>query len=65
MNVIQFAHEVLDMQDEIARLNREVTRLMKVEADYHQLLGDSIEHGEKMMVGWIDVLLSDRITINA
>jgi hypothetical protein len=58
---VKFAHEVLDMQKRIDELEHEVTRLRKIEADYYVLLNDSTEHGEKMMDGWLRLLLSDRI----
>lgn len=64
MNVVKFAHEILDMQDEIVRLNREVTRLLKIEEDYHRLLDDSIKHSEKMVGGVLALMLDDRIKMS-
>lgn len=64
MNVVKFAHEILDMQDEIVRLNREVTRLMKIEEDYNRLLNDSLQHSQKMVGGVLALMLDDRIKIN-
>lgn len=63
MIAVKLANEILDMQDEIVRLNREVTRLMKIEADYYNLIAADTEHHEKMMGGWLALLLSDRIKI--
>lgn len=64
MNVVKFAHEILDMQDEIVRLNREVTRLMKIEEDYNRLLNDSLQHSQKMVGGVLALMLDDRIKIS-
>lgn len=63
MNAVKLAYEILDMQDEIARLNREVTRLMKIEEDYHRLVGDSLEHSQKMVGGILALIMDDRIKI--
>lgn len=63
MNATQLAHEILDMQDEIARLNREVTRLLKIEEEYYQLLNGSIEHSHKMIGGILTLMLDDRIKL--
>lgn len=59
----QLAHDILDMQDKLDALQREITRLMKIEADYIKLVDETTQHNEKMMVGWIDLLMSDRIKI--
>lgn len=64
MNVLEFAHQILDMQDEINHLRSEVARLQKFEAEYNTLLDESIKHGEHMMTGWLNLLLSERITVN-
>lgn len=63
MKLTDFAYQILDMEDEILRLNREVTRLMKIEEHYNRLVDEDIKHGEKMVAGWIGLMLSDRIAI--
>jgi cell division septum initiation protein DivIVA len=57
MNVVKFAHEVLDMQDRIIELEREVTRLQRIEDSYNELLTSSIQHSEKMMFNTLNMLL--------
>lgn len=64
MDVVKFAHQVLAMQSHIEALEREVTRLMWFEEKYNELIAAELEHNEMMMVGWMDLLLSDRITVN-
>jgi hypothetical protein len=61
--VIDMAREILELHTENEFLKREVTRLEEFELKYHQLLDSSVKHGEQMMVGWLDLLLSDKVKI--
>lgn len=63
MNVVKLAHEVIHMQRRIDYLEGEVERLREYEQKYHDELDASIRHGEQVMVGWLDLLLSDRVTV--
>lgn len=65
MNVVQFAYQVIEMQDRIDALEHEVTRLSKIEHQYNELLDSSVTHGEQMMGGWLKLLLSDRVKIDS
>lgn len=65
MDVVKFAYQVIDMQKRIDILEAENAELREYKQRYFDELHSSIEHGEKMMKGWVDLLLSDRITINA
>jgi hypothetical protein len=61
--VNEMAREILDIQDELHDLRREVARLRKIEAEFNQYLGESLAHGEKMMVGWLDLILSGNLNL--
>ena len=49
MNVVDFAWQVIEMQRTIDAQDRQITRLMRIEGDYNQLMESSIEHGRAMM----------------
>ncbi len=53
MQVVKFAQEILNMQDEIYFLREEVERLQLYEKRYNELLISSIQHSEKMMYNLI------------
>ena len=49
MNVVDFAWQVIEMQRTLDAQELQITRLMRIEEDYNQLLQSSIEHGRAMM----------------
>jgi hypothetical protein len=63
MHVVKFAYQVIEMQERIDYLEAEVERLRDYERKYHKEIDASIKHGEQMMCGWIDLLLSDRVKL--
>ena len=46
---VKIAHNILNMDDRIARLEAEVARLKWFENAYNELLQSSVSHGETMM----------------
>lgn len=62
--VTQLAREVLEMEKEIHLLRAEVVRLREYEQKYHDEIRAGIEHGEKMMVGWLDLLMSGQVKMD-
>jgi hypothetical protein len=48
-SVVDFAYEIIAMQEEILFLQEENERLKEYKAKYTKLLDDSIKHGHKMM----------------
>ena len=49
MNVVYLAWQVIEMQRTLDAQELQITRLMRIEEDYNQLLQSSIEHGRAMM----------------
>ena len=57
-SVVDFAHQILEMQDTISAQHREITRLMWYEEQYHELLGDSLDHNAKMLGGLLTLAMT-------
>lgn len=57
-DLVRMAHTILDMDDELEILGREILRLSVVEKKYNDLLNSSIAHGQKMMVNLLDVAMT-------
>ena len=49
MTVVDFAWQVIEMQRTIDTQERQITRLMRIEDEYNQLLDSSMAHGRAMM----------------
>ena len=49
MNVVDFAWQVIEMQRTLDAQELQITRLMRIEEDYNQLMQTSIELGRAMM----------------
>lgn len=60
---VKVAYDILDMQSRIDYLEAENDRLRLVEAEHHKFVAESLQHGERMMVGWLDLLTSDKVII--
>jgi hypothetical protein len=60
--LINIAHEVLEMHDEIISLRHEIKRLQSIEVKYNNLLNSSIEHNGLMMRSLLDVVLTPGVT---
>lgn len=48
---VQLARDVLEMQRTIDLQEREITRLQRIEEQYHELLDSSLAHSQKMVGG--------------
>jgi uncharacterized protein (DUF3084 family) len=55
MDILSFAHQVIDLHDRIAYLEAENARLQKYEQDYHNLLDSSMQHNQIMMMNMLQV----------
>jgi len=51
MKVVDFARDILAMQDRIDWLEFEVARLSEYERKYHEAVHDSIAHNQQMLGG--------------
>lgn len=58
MNVVEFAHQVLDMQSRIHELEREVAELRDYRERYDALLQDGINHNQRMMANMLEVCMT-------
>lgn len=58
MNVVEFAHQVLDMQSRIHELEREVAELRDYRERYDALLQDSLNHNQRMMTNMLEVCMT-------
>lgn len=63
MITYSMAQEIIALHEENAQLRGEVARLQRIEAEYGQQVVEGIKHGEMMMLGWLDLLLSDKVKI--
>lgn len=62
-DVVDFAHQVLDMDHELHNLRAEVMRLREVEQRYNVFLRESIQSGQQQVAGWLELLTSGRLEI--
>ena len=60
-----FIGEIEDMYTELKYLRKEVARLEIIEKKHNDFVQNSINNSHQMMANWLDVLTSDKITINA
>lgn len=58
MNVIDFAHDILDMQDRIRHLEAENAALMDYKQKYISLLNGNLEHNQAMMLTMLDAVMT-------
>lgn len=58
MNVVEFAHQVLEMQSRIRELEREVAELRDYRDRYNELLQDGINHNQRMMANMLEVCMT-------
>jgi xylose isomerase len=58
MNVLAFAHEIIDMQRRIEHLEAENMELLRYREEYFDLLNGNIEHSREMMGGMLRLALT-------
>lgn len=58
MHVVDFAYQVIEMQDRITELEIENERLRRFEHDYNELLNDSLAHSHTMMGNTLKLFLT-------
>ncbi len=58
MNALMFAHQILEMEDELVALRIENARLRKIEAEYHEHIQSELRHHEIMLANTLDALLA-------
>ncbi len=61
-SLIDFAYDIIDSQRELLFLRSEVERLKEYEQKYHELLSQSIKHGEVMMGNMLTLVLTPGVT---
>lgn len=59
----QAINEIEATEDEIFMLRQENERLKKIELEYQRLMDDSLAHGQKMMQGWMDLLMKGKLNL--
>lgn len=57
ISIVDMAHEIIDMDDELNYLRGEVIRLKEYEKKYFQLLQDSTAHNHHMVLGMLDLAM--------
>jgi hypothetical protein len=65
MDLRAFAEEILDLCDEVDELRRENARLRIVEEKHQEFVHESVKSGEAQMAGWMDLLMSGKLKIQA
>jgi hypothetical protein len=58
MNVIDFAWQVIEMRRTIEEQERQITRLMRIEEEYNNLLDSNIQHSQVMMGNLLTLCLT-------
>ena len=58
MNVVDFARQIIAMQDKIADLQWENERLRKYEREYNELLNESLEHNQRMAGNMLALIMT-------
>ena len=58
MDIVDFAYQVIEMQDRIERLEFENNRLRRFEHDYNELLNESLAHSHAMMGNTLKLFLT-------
>lgn len=60
-DVVNFAYQIIQMNEQINILQDEVERLQEIEKDYNTLLGESVRYGQEMMGGMLKILLTPKV----
>jgi chemotaxis regulatin CheY-phosphate phosphatase CheZ len=58
MNIVDFAHQIIQMDNTNRELRRENAYLKEVEAEYQQFLASSIQHSNGMMGQLTEILMT-------
>jgi len=58
-SVVDFAYQIIDMQERILAQEEELARLRKIEQEYNQFLDSSIKYQNTMQGQVIERLLND------
>jgi len=58
-SVVDFAYQIIDMQERILAQEEELARLRKIEQEYNQFLDSSIKYQNTMQGQVIELLLND------
>lgn len=61
-DVVAMAHHILNMDDEIHAMRRELEELREYRQLYNDELQRGIEHGQKMMGGILQMILTPGVT---
>ena len=58
LDIVDFAYQVIEMQNRITDLEIENSRLRRFEHDYNELLNDSLAHSHVMMGNTLKLFLT-------
>jgi hypothetical protein len=58
LDIVDFAYQVIEMQNRIVDLEIENERLRKYEFDYNELLNDSLAHSQVMIGNTLKLFLT-------
>lgn len=61
ISVVDLAHQIIEMDEKIRDQAEEIAELRQYRQKYIELLHDDIDHGQKMMVGFLDLAMSGRL----
>lgn len=64
MNVVDFAKQIIEMQNKIDDLEYELSRCRKYEQRYRDLLDSSLQHSGQMVGNMLNALLDQGSAIN-
>ena len=58
LDIVDFAYQVIEMQNRIVDLEIENSRLRKYESDYHDLIDSSNRHNQAMMSNILNLCMT-------
>jgi hypothetical protein len=64
IDVVDFAYQVINMQNELYELSMEVERLKEIELKYKLLLQESYDHSTQMTNNLFGMLLDKTLVVN-
>lgn len=61
MKIVDFAYQVIEMNEKIRELEFENERLRQYEHDYYELLNSSLSHNQEMIVNTLRLAMTPRV----
>ncbi len=60
-NVVDLAHEIIDMDIRLQEQEQEIEELRGYKQKYNDLLAESLASSQEQAIGWLDLIMSGRL----